>query len=114
MSRLSVVTGPSSYPTPAVQVNRYRDAARVLVACGEGVPKRSEFCHGWGVMLPGTIAIAGAAEALNNMKGPIQGSRGSRLANAILAAVPESQPIAQSFAESRALIADFKAQYPPN
>lgn len=112
MSRFSVITGPAPYPTPAVQLNRYRDAARVLEARGEGVPKRSEFGHGWGVMLTGNIAIGGAAEALENMNGPIQGFHGSHLADALLATVPEAEPLAQSLANTRTLIANFQAQYP--
>lgn len=112
MSRFTVISAPAPYATPAVRLNRHRDAVRVLEAQGEGVPKRSEFGHGWGVMLAGNIAIGGAAEALDNMNGPIQGFFGSRLADALLDAVPEAQPLAQSFADSREHMTNFRRNNP--
>jgi hypothetical protein len=95
MSRFDVITGSAPHATPALDINRYRDAALILRADGEVVPKRNEFGVRWGARLCGPIAIEGAAERLSDLAqssevGAFASHRAARLASALMHAIPQA------------------------
>lgn len=88
MNRFDVIEVPAPYPTTAIVINKYADAARIARASGESVPKRSEFGSGWGMSLCGPVAVEAATDRLERSAdfpgtGFVQSFRARRLAAAL-------------------------------